>query len=151
MLFIKNLYQKILSFFSGFISLSLLICINFVSLSLLLFLSPSYGALWLLLATLYFLFKGHYKNIFIVWGIFFGVWYFFFIIFFLDFESHIWIGDDHTLKIMMYLWDKYSIHRAPWYIKPFEGFYFQTVLLLHLLSVKLGFPIYVPSLIKALF
>ncbi|CAN0033638.1 unnamed protein product, partial [Ectocarpus fasciculatus] len=117
-------------------------------LSLLLFLSPVYGAFWLLLATLYFLFKGTYKNIFIAWGVFFSTWYFFFIVLFSDFEYQIWIGGDHTLKIMIYLCDKYSIHRSPWYIKPFEGFYFQTLLLLHLLSSKLGFPIYVPSLIK---
>ena len=48
----------------------------------------------------------------------------------------------------MYLCDKFSIYEAPWYIKPFEGFCFQTVILLNYLSIKLGFPVYVPSLIN---
>lgn len=148
MLFLKKLHQIILSFFSAFKSLSLLIRINFVSLSLLLFLSPVYGAFWLLLAISYFLFKGSYKNIFIAWGIFFCAWYFFFIVFLFDFESQILIGDEYTLKILMHILDKYSIDKAPWYARVFEGFCLQTVFLLNILSDKLGFPIYVPSLIK---
>ena len=148
MLFIKNLYQKILFFFLGFTSLLSLGLINLVSLSLLLFLSPVLGLYWLVIGTLYFLFKGNYKKIFIVWGVFFSTWYFFFIICFSDFEFQILIGGEHTAKIMTYLSDKYCNPSCSWYTMLFKGFCLQTVLLFQFLSSKLGFPIYVPSLIK---
>lgn len=141
---IKNLF-KIPSSFSYY---SPLVFINLFSLTLLLFVSPVLGVYWLVLVTLFFIIKDNYKNIFIVWGVFFSIWYFFFIIIFLDFESRILIGGDHTLKIMLHLCDKYSIYSVSWYIKPFESFYFQTGFLLDQLSIKLGFPVYVPSLIK---
>ncbi len=150
MLPLKSLYRNLPSSFLYSIKLFPLRWINSVSLSLLLFLSPAYGAFWLLIVTLYLLFKGYYKNIFIIWGLFFVIWYLFFIVFFLDYESQILIGGEHTLKVMMYLCDKYSIYRAPWHIKPFEGFCFQTVIMLNSLSAKLGFPIYIPSVLAGL-
>ncbi|CAN0340205.1 unnamed protein product, partial [Ectocarpus sp. 4 AP-2014] len=121
--------------------------INSVSLSLLLFLSPAYGAFWLLIVTFYFLFKGNFKNIFIIWGLFLGTWYLFFIVCLSDYESQILIGGEHTKDIMMYFSYKYSACSSSyyWYTGPFQGFCYQTVILLHLLSAELGFALYIPS------
>ncbi len=162
MLFIKSLYRKIFllarnlknwclklfSSFSASMRLFPLRWINFVSLILLLFFSPLYGMYWLFLVTFYFLFKGNFKNIFIVWGLFFGTWYLFFIVCYSDYESQILFGGEngeHTKDIMMYLWDKYSSSSCSWYTWLFENFCYQSLGLLHHLSVVAGRPIYIPS------
>nr|YP_009254732.1 Putative orf183, mitochondrial hypothetical protein [Ectocarpus siliculosus]CBJ18031.1 Putative orf183, hypothetical mitochondrial protein [Ectocarpus siliculosus] len=150
MLFLKNLYRNLPSSFSVSTSFLLLGLINFISLSLLLFWSPVYGACWLLTATLYFLFKGDYKNIFIVWVLFFCIWYFFFIACLSDYKSSILIGGEHTKDIMMYFSYKYSPSSCYWYSRLFKDFCYQTVIMLDFLSIELGFPVYIPSVFAVL-
>lgn len=140
---IKYLRQKFLYYFSNHTSLLFLVIMNFFALTLLVFESPFLGVGWLLLLTLFFLIKREYKNIFISWGIFFSFWYLLFIICFSDYGSPIWIGGDYTRDILIYFSYKYS--GSAWYIGLFESFCVQTVFYIHLLSVQLGYPIYIPS------
>jgi len=141
----KDLRQKFLYYFSNYKSLLFLVIMNFFALTLLVFESPFLGVGWLLLLTLFLLIKRQYKNIFISWGIFFSFWYLLFIFCFSDFGSPIWIGGHYTLDILIYFSYKYSICGCAWYTDLFESFCVQTVFYIDLLSVKFGYPIYIPS------
>ena len=122
----------------------------FVSLIILLFISPLLAIFWLILATICYLCYGNYKSIFLIWGFFFFSWYFFFTACLIGYSDPIWIGGEHTAEIFYY----FSIENPTlsvshkWYTFIFEGFYVQTLLILHCLSGKLGFPLYIPSIFK---
>ena len=57
---------------------------------------PTIIIYWLFLLTFYFLYKGLYKNLFIIWGFYFFSWYFIFTALFIGFEGKILIGGEYT-------------------------------------------------------
>ena len=68
----------------------------------------------------------------------------------LGYDSSIWIGGENTRLIYDYLIYKVltSACSTKWYVFMLDSFCFQTVMLLDSLSSILGFPLYIPSLIK---
>lgn len=140
---------------------SLLKVVCFISFFILLFISPILGMFWLILPSIYFLYKTQYKNIFRIWGFFFFSWYFVFTACLLGFDGPIWIKADllgcgpkseETVSLFFYINDKYLYFLSPysWYKHVLGNFCMQTLMLLSLLSSKLGFSIYIPSILKGI-
>lgn len=130
--------------------LLVLCCIIFVSTIMA---SPITTMIGLLLFTIYFLYSEEYKKILVIWGFFFSVWYFTFTACLLDYDGPIIIGNENTALIFNHLSIKYpGFYYSFSFFRNvvFESFCFQTVLILHSLSSKLGFSIYIPSVLKVL-
>ena len=93
--------------------------------------------LWLCMFSLYFLYIRKYRSIFKIWGFTISIWY-------LVFSTSLYnitilIGFENTEVIINYLLDNTVF---------FESLCFQTVYILDALSAKLGFSIYIPSIIN---
>lgn len=139
-------------FFSYFNKLhkdvKIVICSLLVSYILLLFFSPLSSIGFLFLPTLYFLYKGKYKNIGLIWIMLFWAWYLFFtgcLIFYNSPYDPIWIGDDCSFWILKYLKHEH------WRVPQFKKLCIQTLFILDRLSLMIGFPFYIPSIYKGLF
>ena len=111
--------------------------ISFVSLILLVFFSPVYSILWLVVSSFYFLYLKSYKSIYKIWFITITIWYLIFTTTLS--EIPILIGPEHTKLILIYLIQNDVL---------FANLCFQTVVILDILSRKLGFPIYIPAFIN---
>lgn len=109
--------------------------------------SPIMSIFLLFFPTVFFIYSSDFKSILKIWGIYIIGWYFLFMILMLGFDSSIWIGGEYTRPISEYLLSK-APYSDKWYAYMLDSFCFQTVLFLHILSSKLGFPIYLPSIIK---
>jgi hypothetical protein len=114
-----------------------IVIICFISLFLLIASSPILSLLWLVLPTGYFLYSRNYKNILKIWGFTICIWYFIFTTSLSGIT--ILIGFENTKVIINYLLDNTFM---------FETLCFQTVYILDFLSAKLGFPLYIPSIIN---
>lgn len=112
-----------------------LICL--ISLFLLIASSPILSLFWLVLPTGYFLYSRNYKNILKIWGFTICIWYFIFTTSLSGIT--ILIGFKNTEVIINYLLNNDIM---------FETLCFQTVYILDFLSAKLGFPLYIPSIIN---
>jgi hypothetical protein len=113
--------------------------INIISLILLIFISPVFSLLWVCLPTFYFFYVGNYNEIYRIWVFMLGIWY---IIFSTSLaEIKILIGFNNTEVVINYLLDNKIM---------FESLCFQTVLLVHALSAKLGFSLYIPAFVNIL-
>ena len=136
----------------------------FICFLLLFLLSPILGMLWLVFPSAFFLYKSQPKNIFIIWGFFFCSWYFVFTACLLGFDGPIWIKADllgcgpkseETSSLFFYITDKYLHYlsldyKYSRYKHVLGNFCLQTTMILSLLSSKLGFPIYIPSILKGI-
>jgi hypothetical protein len=85
----------------------------------------------------YFLYSRNYKNILKIWGFTICSWYFIFTTSL--YGITIWIGFENTKIIINYLLDNQVM---------FETLCFHTVYILDFLSAKIGFPLYIPSIIN---
>lgn len=145
----------------SFINLSkntyVLICILLCSFLVLLLISPTISVFLLLVPTVYFLSKGNYKNVFIIWDYFFLFWYFAFTACLIGYDYPISIGHvecggalEETNRLFFYISDNYSSQSlsSTWSSCLFERFCLETFMLLYFLSSKLGVPIWIPSLLK---
>lgn len=111
--------------------------ICFISLILLIAFSPILSMLWLCMFSLYFLYIRKHRYILKIWGFTFSIWY---LIFSTSLSNiTILIGFENTEVIIHYLLDNTVF---------FENLCFQTVYILDALSAKLGFSIYIPSIIN---
>jgi len=111
--------------------------ISFVSIILLIFFSPVYSIMWLVLSSFCFLYVKNYKSIYKIWFITITIWYLIFTTTLA--EIPILIGFDNTKVVLIYLIQNDVL---------FANLCFQTVVILDILSSKLGFPIYVPAFIN---
>lgn len=108
-----------------------------ISSILLITFSPVFSMLWLCMFSLYFLHIRKYRSIFKIWGFTISIWY---LIFSTSlYNITILIGFENTEVIINYLLDNTVF---------FESLCFQTVYILDALSSKLGFSIYIPSIIN---
>jgi hypothetical protein len=114
-----------------------IIIICFISLFLLIASSPILSLLWLSLPTVYFLYGRNHKNILKIWGFTICSWDCIFTTSLS--EITILIGFENTEVIINYLLNNNVM---------FETLCFQTVYILDFLSAKLGFPLYIPSIIN---
>ena len=127
-----------------------------ISLLLLLFVSPIIVPYWLFFPTVYFLYIGSHKNIFIAWGFFFFSWYLLFTAGMFGFDGPIWIGGDleveKTSLVYEYVILKYLAPSSSQglYNSIFGSLCIQTLMVFSFLSSKLGFVLYIPSLFKGL-
>ena len=111
--------------------------INFISIVLLIFFSPVYSIMWLVLFSFIFLYVRNYKFIYRSWFITITIWYLIFTTTLA--EIPILVGFENTKIILIYLIQNDVL---------FANLCFQTVVLLDILSSKLGFPIYIPAFIN---
>lgn len=114
-----------------------IIIIHFISFFSLITSSPIFSLLWLLVPTAYFLWERNYKNILKIWGFTLGVWYFIFTTSLSG--TTILIGFENTKVIINYMLNNNIM---------FENLCFQTVYMLDFLSAKVGFPLYIPTIIN---
>lgn len=114
----------------------------FTTFFLMILVSPIITIFLLFLITLFFSYRGLYKNIFITWGFYFFSWYFVFTALFIGFEGKILICPEHTGDLFAYALFKYSKSIV------LDSFCTESLILLHTLNVKRGFPIYIPSIFK---
>jgi hypothetical protein len=111
--------------------------VSLVSIILLIFFSPVYSIMCLVVSSFYFLYVRNYKSIYKIWFITVTIWYLIFTTTLA--EIPILIGFDHTKLVLIYLIQNDVL---------FANLCFQTVVILDLLSSKLGFPIYIPAFIS---
>lgn len=114
---------------------TILICC--LSVFLLVIVSPVFSLLWLCVPTLYFLYTRQYRSILKIWFYTLSIWYFIFTTSLA--EITIVVGFENTRTLTNYLLTNHFL---------FENLCFQTVYLLDSLSNKLGFSIYIPSIIN---
>lgn len=119
-----------------------LILICFIALFLMILVSPIASFNWLLLWTFYYIYKGLYKEIFIIWGFFFFSWYFIFTGLLVGFEGKILVGEEYTSLLFSYILMKYSKYSM------IKNFCLCTIIILDALSYHCGFIVYIPSLLK---
>jgi len=93
--------------------------VSFVSLILLVFFSPVYSVMWLVVSSFYFLYVKNYKAIHKIWFITIIIWYLIFTTTLA--EIPILIGPEHTKLILIYLIQKDVL---------FANLCFQTVVIL---------------------
>ena len=113
--------------------------VSLISIILLIFFSPVYSIMWLVLSSFCFLYVKNYKSIYKIWFITVTIWYLIFTTTLA--EIPILIGFNHTKAVLIYLIQNDVL---------FANLCFQTVVILDLLSSKLGFPIYIPALVNIL-
>lgn len=129
---------------------------------LLLFISPLFSFFWLFFPTIYFLFYGDLKNIFIIWIVFFLSWYLFFTgsIIVFGYTDVIWIRFEENsyeheciLKLVEYINPEGpgSPIFSTWSVLTLRSFCYQTYIILACIGVSsLAVPPYVPSLFRGL-
>ena len=117
--------------------LTLISGVSLVSITLLIFFSPVYSIMWLVVSSFYLLYVKNYKSIYKIWFITVTIWYFIFTTTLA--EIPILIGFNHTKVVLIYLIQNDVL---------FANLCFQTVVILDILSSKLGFPIYIPAFIN---
>lgn len=156
---IKLFFQSIVSTGNTFFKLFgidskhyYLIMLSIISVLFLVFLSPIFGIVWLVVPTFYFLWRKQYTKVFFIWSFFFFYWYLFFTICLLDFNGPIWIGGYDSQIMVDFVMLKYTRNTlTPFWYRPYlRGFCFQTIFFLDMLSSFLGVSIYIPSLVKVL-
>jgi hypothetical protein len=108
--------------------------VSLVSITLLIFFSPIFSIILLVVSSFWFLYVKHYKSIYKIWLITLTIWYLIFAITLA--EIQILIGFDHTSYVVIYLMDNDVL---------FPNLCYQTVCILDTLSGELGFPIYIPG------
>lgn len=113
--------------------------VSLVSIILLIFFSPVYSIMWLVLSSFRFLYVKNYKSIYKIWFITITIWYLIFTTTLA--EIPILIGFNNTKVVLIYLIQNDVF---------FANLCFQTVVILDILSSKLGFPIYIPAFINIL-
>ena len=123
-----NIKKKVLTPIAG---------VSLVSIILLIFFSPVYSIMWLVVFSFYFLYVRNYKYIYKIWFITVTIWYLIFTTTLA--EIPILIGFNHTKFVLIYLIQNDVL---------FANLCFQTVVILDILSSKLGFPIYIPAFIN---
>ena len=111
--------------------------VSLVSIILLIFFSPVYSIMWLVLSSFCFLYVKNYKPIYKIWFITVTIWYLIFTTTLA--EIPILIGFNNTKVVLIYLIQNDVL---------FANLCFQTVVILDILSSKLGFPIYIPAFIN---
>ena len=111
--------------------------VSFVSSILLILFSPVYSLMWLVVSSFYFLYVRNYKSIYKIWFITVTIWYLIFTTTLA--EIPILIGFNNTKVVLIYLIQNDVL---------FANLCFQTVVILDILSSKLGFPIYIPAFIN---
>jgi hypothetical protein len=111
--------------------------LSFISVFLLVCISPVISLAWLCIPTLYFLCLRNYKSVLRIWLITIGTWYAIFTTSLS--EITILIGFEHTKYAITYMIENDLL---------FSNLCFQTVYLLDLVSDKIGFTIYVPSAVN---
>ena len=111
--------------------------VSFVSIILLIFFSPVYSIMWLVVSSFCFLYVKNYKSIYKIWFITVTIWYLIFTTTLA--EIPILIGFNNTKVVLIYLIQNDVL---------FANLCFQTVIILDILSSKLGFPIYIPAFIN---
>nr|AZJ13620.1 hypothetical protein Pbin_034 [Endarachne binghamiae] len=141
-----------LKWFLSIKNVYVVICTCTLSFFFMVLISPIISVFILLVSTIFLSCKNNYKDIFMIWGFFFFTWYFLFTACMLGFDSPIWIGGEYSRLILEYLVINTSNYSGPirWYTFMLENFCIQSVVLLDLISNKLGFSLYVPSLLKGL-
>jgi len=117
--------------------LTLIAGVSLVSIILLIFFSPVYSIMWLVLSSFCFLYVKNYKSIYKIWFITITIWYLIFTTTLA--EIPILIGFNNTKVVLIYLIQNDVL---------FANLCFQTVVILDILSSKLGFPIYIPAFIN---
>ena len=93
--------------------------------------------MWLVLSSFYFLYVKNYKSIYKIWFITITIWYLIFTTTLA--EIPILIGFNNTKVVLIYLIQNDVL---------FANLCFQTVIILDILSSKLGFPVYIPAFIN---
>lgn len=93
--------------------------------------------MWLVVSSFWFLYEKNYKSIYKIWFITVTIWYLIFTTTLA--EIPILIGFNNTKVVLIYLIQNDVL---------FANLCFQTVVILDILSSKLGFPIYVPACIN---
>ena len=93
--------------------------------------------MWLVVASFCFLYVKNTKSIYKIWFITVTIWYLIFTTTLA--EIPIIIGFSHTKSVLLYLIQNDVL---------FANLCFQTVVILDILSSKLGFPIYIPAFIN---
>jgi len=137
------------------------ILVFFVSLYLLFFVSPVFGIILLLIFTLYLLYNKKYKNIFLIWGSFFFIWYLVFTACLIGYDGPILFIPDffndgnkdyETFRLLLFLNERYSSSRITQSLFNFnlESFCIQTFFILWRISLNLKVTIYLPSLLKGI-
>ena len=111
--------------------------VSLVSIILLIFFSPVYSIIWLTLSSFCFLYIKNYKPIYKIWFITITIWYLIFTTTLANIP--IIIGFDHTRVVFLYLMHNDVL---------FANLCFQTVVILDILSSKLGFPLYIPAFVN---
>jgi len=117
----------------------LLCFVLFVTMFSIVTFSPLGTLYWIYAFTLYFFIKKEYKNIIIICGFYFFFWHFAFTALFLNFDSPILIGGNHTSEILNHITQ--TILDYPF----LTNLCLETTFLLHCLSQLFGFNIYIPS------
>lgn len=141
--------------------IKILISLCFISLFSLVLVSRLIGLFFLLLCTLYLLYKREYENIVILWSVFFFGWYLAFAACMWDWQKpieikpHFWgffTQSEETIYLyrdIEKMYDSFSsLHGVS--NATFGRFRFETFALLSLLSFHLEITIYVPSIFKGL-
>lgn len=113
--------------------------VSFVSIFLLIFFSPVYSIMCLVVSSFWFLYVKNYKSIYKIWFITVTIWYLIFTTTLA--EIPILIGFHNTKIVLIYLIQNDVL---------FANLCLQTVLLLDVLSSKLGFTIYIPTFISVI-
>ncbi len=119
-------------------------CTGLIGFFIMVFISPIETVYFLILSSLYCLYVKNYKDIFIIWVFFFLSWYCVFTLLLIDYDNKILIGGKYTSYIIY--------HLSPIYIKYsfLERFCVATIVILDIVSVECGFPLYIPSIWKGL-
>lgn len=116
------------------------VIINIISLFLLITTSPVLSLCWLLVPTVYFLWKRKYIDIRKIWVFTLVSWYFIFTTCLA--ETTILIGFEHTNPLINYMLNNIDD-------LVFKNLCFQTVIIFDVLSEKVGLSFYFPSLFKS--
>ena len=132
----KNIKKKLLNLKKKYI-LTPIAGVSLVSIILLIFFSPVYSIMWLVVSSFCFLYVKNYKSIYKIWFITVTIWYLIFTTTLA--EIPILIKFNHTKVVFIYLIQNDVL---------FANLCFQTVVILDILSSKLGFPIYIPAFIN---
>ena len=124
--------------------------------------SSFFCILWLFLPTVYFLFNKEYKNIFSIWGGLLLSWYLMFTMCMFGFDGPIIVNPDFFDTISKEYCEPIEVlHPFEYVLVTFvvkEGWLtyllghlcMETLVLMGVLSITLGYPIYIPSIFKGL-
>ncbi len=114
--------------------------------------SPVKTPLFLFLPSIYYIYKGNYKNLYLIWVFHMVSWYLLFAGCFFNFEGPIIIGGWFTWDLVLYTKDTYSGWSTPfnWLGYTLRKFCMQTLEFLSFVSDRLGCRIYIPNIFKGI-